>query len=151
MEGNLGKGSHDIMSLLSKLQSIVIADDHLQVHSNTSEDEKSRLSEEEFMGLLRNIVLPGHETTAGTLSWMLLELARHQDVQTKLGQEIRAMERTILKEVLRYHSVAINLNRVSANDDVLPLSKPIIPVTGEVINELPIPKGKMIFTPLAQY
>lgn len=37
----------------------------------------------------------GHETTANTLSWTLLELARNPDMQTKLRAEVRAMENTI--------------------------------------------------------
>lgn len=41
------------------------------------------------------IILAGHETTANTLSWMLLELSRNPEVQTKLRHEIQAMEYTI--------------------------------------------------------
>jgi cytochrome P450 len=35
----------------------------------------------------------GHETTANTLCWTLLELARHPEVQSRLRTEIRAAER----------------------------------------------------------
>jgi hypothetical protein len=35
----------------------------------------------------------GHETTANTLCWTLLELARHPEVQSRLRIEIRAAER----------------------------------------------------------
>ena len=43
----------------------------------------------------RTIILGGHETTANTLSWILLELARNPHVQKKLRNEIRSMEQTI--------------------------------------------------------
>lgn len=41
------------------------------------------------------IILAGHETTANTLSWMLLELSRNLEIQTRLRQEIQAMGYTI--------------------------------------------------------
>lgn len=40
-------------------------------------------------------MLAGHETSATTLCWVLLELARHSDIQTKLRAEIRSTERAI--------------------------------------------------------
>ncbi len=39
--------------------------------------------------------MAGHETTANTLSWTLLELSRHPEMQVRLRQEIRQMERTL--------------------------------------------------------
>lgn len=45
--------------------------------------------------LQRTILLAGHETSATSMCWVLLELARHQDVQQKLREEIRATERAI--------------------------------------------------------
>lgn len=40
-------------------------------------------------------MLAGHETTANSLSWTLLELVRNPDMQIKLRQEIRNMERDV--------------------------------------------------------
>lgn len=40
-------------------------------------------------------MLAGHETTANTLSWTILELCKNLDIQTRLRSEIREMERTI--------------------------------------------------------
>ncbi|KAG6918884.1 hypothetical protein DXG01_010948 [Tephrocybe rancida] len=149
----------DIMSLLVK--------------ANSAEDEKRRLNEEEMFDLMRVVILAGHETTANTLSWMLLEMARHPDVQTKLRAEIRAMQRSLesrgeltytnadiesmpylnacMKETLRYHPVAINTFRQASRNDVLPLSKPITTATGEVLTELPIPKGLNLITSITSY
>lgn len=47
------------------------------------------------MGLTSTIILAGHETTANTLSWMLLELAKQPTIQERLRNEIREMEHTI--------------------------------------------------------
>ncbi|KAF8645774.1 hypothetical protein AX16_007583 [Volvariella volvacea WC 439] len=154
-----GKGRRDIMSLLVK--------------ANVSENSSKQLSNEELLAQMRTIILAGHETTANTLSWTLLELCRHPEVQTKLRQEIRDMERTIqqssaltftsadydsmpyltavLKEVLRYHPVSYNHFREASRDDVIPLSKPMILTNGEVIDELPIPKGLKIITSVGGY
>ncbi len=42
------------------------------------------------------IIMAGHETTSNSLSWALLELAKHPEIQSKLRDEIRAMEPLIL-------------------------------------------------------
>lgn len=36
------------------------------------------------------VLLAGHETTAGAVSWALLNLARNQEIQDRLRNEIRA-------------------------------------------------------------
>lgn len=41
------------------------------------------------------ILLAGHETSATTLCWVLLEIAKNPDVQKKLRNEIRTTERAI--------------------------------------------------------
>lgn len=40
-------------------------------------------------------MLAGHETTANTLTWAIVELCKHPELQTKLRNEIRKMERKI--------------------------------------------------------
>lgn len=46
---------------------------------------------------MATLVLAGHVTTSNTLSWMLYELANHQEYQTKMREEIAAA-RTRLNE-----------------------------------------------------
>ncbi len=41
------------------------------------------------------ILLAGHETSATTLCWVLLEIAKNPDVQKRLREEIRSTERAI--------------------------------------------------------
>ncbi|ESK91018.1 cytochrome p450 [Moniliophthora roreri MCA 2997] len=150
------EGSKDILSLLVK--------------ANASENSASRLTEEEMIAQMRTLLLAGHETSATSLSWVLYELARHSEVQQKLRDEIRAMERSrggvkltaadfdnmpymaaVLKESLRVHPAVYQNYRLAARDDVLPLSKPITTLTGEVISELPVGKGTKIVLSIAAY
>ena len=48
------------------------------------------------------------------------------------------------QEVLRVHPVATELVRVASKDDVLPLSKPVVGLSGKVYKELPIPAGTSV-------
>lgn len=154
-----GKGSKDILSLLVK--------------ANASENAETRLTEEEIYAQMRTILLAGHETSATTLCWVLLELARHPEVQQRLRDEIRETERAVrargasdfsasdldnmqylhavIKESMRYHPALYQNYRQAARDDVLPLSKPIIGRNGEEITKLPIAKGTKIILSIAAY
>ncbi|KAJ7350822.1 cytochrome P450 [Mycena albidolilacea] len=154
-----GKGSRDIMSLLVK--------------ANASENEKTKLNEDELLSQMRTIIMAGHETTANSFSWAVLELARQPKIQSRLRSEIRSMERTVqargsyefttsdiesmpyllavVKEVLRFHPVSFNNFRQSAADDVLPLFRPLTLQSGEVITELPVPKGMKVIISIAAY
>ncbi|KAG6907508.1 hypothetical protein DXG01_008652 [Tephrocybe rancida] len=122
---------------------------------------------------MRVVILAGHETTANTLSWMLLELSRHPEMQAKLREEIRSVEdafhargdshytsadlnsmpylNAVMKETLRFHPVVISIQREAAKEDVLPLSTPITTTSGDVLTELPIPKGTKITAPIGVF
>ncbi|EKM80790.1 hypothetical protein AGABI1DRAFT_55872 [Agaricus bisporus var. burnettii JB137-S8] len=150
-----GKENKDILSLLVK--------------ANASEDANAKLNDEELLAQMRTILLAGHETSATSLCWVLLELARHPDVQARLRKEIRETETAIharggsdftasdfdampylnavLKESMRFHPAVYHNYRQAVRDDVLPLSKPIRTTSGEEITKLPVPKGlKMILS-----
>ncbi|KAL0956199.1 hypothetical protein HGRIS_002356 [Hohenbuehelia grisea] len=155
----LGKGSKDIMSLLVK--------------ANASENEKTKLTQEELFSEMRTILLAGHETVACTLVWTLLELARHPEAQNRLRAEIREAEQAahargarepssadldgmpyltaVLKESMRLNPALYQNYRYAARDDVLPLFKPLRTTTGEDITELPIPKGIKVILSIAAY
>ncbi|TFK25554.1 cytochrome P450 [Coprinopsis marcescibilis] len=154
-----GKGNKDILSLLVK--------------ANASENAETKLTEEEIYAQMRTILLAGHETSATTLCWVLLELARHPEVQEKLRREIREVERAIrarggsdftatdldnmtylhavIKESMRYHPALYQNYRQAARDDVIPLSKPIVGPDGQLTNSLPISKGTKIILSIAAY
>ncbi|KAF9047484.1 cytochrome P450 [Panaeolus papilionaceus] len=154
-----GRKNRDIMSLL--------------IRANYSEDDRTRMSEEEMISQMRTILVAGGESTAMSLTWFLLEMARHPEMQSKLRAEIRQKRHEIeaqgeseltandmeampylmavTKETLRFHPVAYTTVREAARDDVLPLSKPVITASGKAITEVPIPKGLKIFTSINGY
>ncbi|KAG6382002.1 cytochrome P450 [Boletus reticuloceps] len=154
-----GKGSRDVFSLLVK--------------ANMDTEAKNKLTEEELLAQMCTILLAGHETTSNSLSWILLELARQPKVQSRLRTEIRETEAAIrargdtqftmadfdampftsavIKEGLRYHPVVPHVHRIAGRDDVLPLSRPITTESGEVTNEIFVPKGTRIVASIAAY
>lgn len=154
-----GKGNKDILSLLVK--------------ANASENAETKLTEEEMFAQMRTILLAGHETSATTLCWVLLELARHPEVQARLREEIRETERAVrarggsdftandldnmqylhavIKESMRFHPALYQNYRQAARDDVIPLSKPIPGPDGQLTDKLPIAKGTKIILSIAAY
>ncbi|KAJ8585426.1 cytochrome P450 [Rhizopogon salebrosus TDB-379] len=154
-----GEGSRDVFSLLVK--------------ANMDADAKSKLTEEELLAQMRTILFAGHETTSNTITWALLELAKQPEIQSRLRAEIRKTEAAIhargdadftiadfdsmpyttavMKEVLRFYCVLYHSYRCASQDDVLPLSQPITKRSGEVIYELPVPKGTRIVASIAAY
>ena len=45
---------------------------------------------------------------------------------------------------MRIHPIIVEVMREPIDDDLLPLSKPIVGISGKVYNELPVPKGTMV-------
>lgn len=149
-------GGHDIMSLLVK--------------ANAGAGAKNGLSQDEMLAQLSTIVLAGHETTANTISWILLELCRNTDVQTRLRDEIRTVRRqrdepeltaatfddmpymtAIVKEILRFHPAIYNMHKEATRDDIVPLSHPVVGTDGKPIHEIPVQKGQKIILSTAAY
>jgi hypothetical protein len=52
---------------------------------------------------------------------------------------------------LRIHPPAVEITRVVWNDDVIPLSKPVVGVSGKVHNELAIPGGTLVSVSIYGY
>ncbi len=118
-------------------------------------------------------MLAGHETTANTLNWTLLELCKQPHIQNKLRAEIWGAEATlretgrtqfevsdfenmpymtaVVKEALRFHPALHHAYRQAGRDDVLPLSTPLQASDGTVITELPVPKGLKIVASITGY
>lgn len=118
-------------------------------------------------------MVAGQETTASTISWALYELAKKPAFQQRLRDEIHDMERTVqergaaeftvadfeampylqavLREILRFNPVIPHLFRMSLQDDIIPLSKPITTLSGKVIEQIPIAKGQRIVMSVPAY
>ena len=50
----------------------------------------------------------------------------------------------LTQESLRIHPIAVDIERTPIQDDILPLTKPIIGTSGRVYTELPVPKGTAV-------
>ncbi|RXW15332.1 hypothetical protein EST38_g10517 [Candolleomyces aberdarensis] len=105
----------------------------------------------------------GYETTSTSLTWALIEVSRHSEVQERLREELNQIGGdptweqitlglpyldAVTQEVLRMHTPVDNLLRETQQDDVVPLSKPIHTSSGELVSELVIAKGQAIHIPL---
>ena len=53
--------------------------------------------------------------------------------------------------MLRIHPAVLEMARVPIQDDVLPLTKPIVGTSGRVYTELPVPKGTNVTISVAGY
>ncbi len=109
------------------------SDDAFQMLIDTRYEDGSALSPHEITGLLIGTLFAGHHTTAGTATWITLELARNpKEMERVLAEfdelyghegevtfqslrEIPIFER-VIKEVLRLHPPLIMLIRKVAKD-----------------------------------
>ncbi len=125
------------------------------------------------MSQMATFLLAGHETTASSMTWLLYHLARHPEYQQKMRDEIHAIRARVtergdadfsvadldamtyclaaMKEVLRLEPIAYMLGRVASRDEVLPLASPITDADGEVMSEVPVPKGTNIIISIWAY
>ncbi|KAL1660350.1 cytochrome P450 [Schizophyllum commune] len=140
------------------------------VSANAAADPKARLGEDEVYAQLLTILLAGHETTANSLSWALLELAQAPAIQDRLRAEILAARsarstayltadgihampflNAVVQEVLRFHTSVIDTARTATRDDIIPLSRPLLDRKGRPVYEVAVCKGQHILVSIAAY
>jgi cytochrome P450 len=85
----------------------------------------SKLDDRQIRDEVMTLMLAGHETTANLLSWTLLNLMRHPDVEALVVGEIRAagaegpLLQRVLQESLRMYPPAWAMDReVIADDEI---------------------------------
>ncbi|KIY68833.1 cytochrome P450 [Cylindrobasidium torrendii FP15055 ss-10] len=144
-------GGRDMLSLL--------------VRANTSSDlpAHQKLSDKDVITQVPTFFVAGHETTASSLVWMLYALTRAPEVQKKLRQELQAISTdtpsfdelnalpyldAVLRETLRLHAPVVFTERVSAKDDILPLSEPIKDRNGKMLDGIRVQAGDLILISL---
>ncbi|KIK17678.1 hypothetical protein PISMIDRAFT_633442 [Pisolithus microcarpus 441] len=115
---------------------------------------------------MKELLLAGYITTSNSLTWTLVELARNPDIQSKLRDELLAFgsEPTydqlqssltlpyldaVVHESLRIHPPLTDFVRVAAEDDVIPLSEPVLTKSGQAIDSISVARGTRIGLPLA--
>ncbi|EPS95204.1 hypothetical protein FOMPIDRAFT_1085622, partial [Fomitopsis schrenkii] len=119
---------------------------------------------EEIRSQLKLLLLTGYVTTANCLTWCLVELCRQPDIQHKLREELSALpgsqlswERltnelpyldAVIHETLRLHPPLPFTTRVAAQDDIIPLTAPIVTASGAVIDQVFVTKGQLVTVPI---
>jgi len=86
-----------------------------------------RIFPEEVLDEMKVLLLAGYETTAITLTWILVELCKHRDVQAKLRAELSQLPSeevdygqltslpyldAVVHEILRLHPAIPELTRI---------------------------------------
>ncbi|KAF9259693.1 cytochrome P450, partial [Marasmius fiardii PR-910] len=111
------------------------------------------------------ILVAGQETTANVIAWALYELAKRPTWQDQIREEILEAQNVDttsdldrmkylnahIKETLRLYPSIPHVERMVFEDAVLPLSQPITTTSGQVITQLPIRKGQIIYFGMASY
>jgi len=138
-------------------------------HANMASDKSAehQLTDEELYHELNTIFFAGFETVTNSISFGLLELARHPGVQTQLYEEVisvlgspknhdlhdgfdhstvEAMPYLIavVNEILRLHSAVHSVMLVASREIVIPLSRPIFTKDDRKIGAIPVKKGQRI-------
>jgi cytochrome P450 len=126
--------------------------------------ESAGLTPQEVLDEARVLLLAGFETTAVSMTWALIELARNPDTQTKLRDECLEFGSTpsyddltnklpyldaVVNEVLRLHAPVKEIPRSVTQEDMIPLSEPLRTADGNFTESVCIPKGTVIVVPFA--
>ncbi|TDL23918.1 cytochrome P450 [Rickenella mellea] len=127
----------------------------------TAQSEDDGLATPRIIDNIITFTFAGHETTSGILSFTLLELARHPDVQQKLRDEViqyggslsydgiqkLAYLDAVIKEGLRIHPPSARTERVAMKDDTIPLTFPIKAKYGRLLKSFIVSKGQVFHIP----
>ncbi|KAG1882703.1 cytochrome P450 [Suillus subluteus] len=111
---------------------------------------------------MKTLLIAGYETISISLTWALIELSRHPDVQTRLREELLVFGAdptydqlkaslpyldAVVHEILRIHPPVGEFIRLAAADDVIPLSEPVRTESGKMTDSISIGKGTFITIP----
>ncbi|KAJ7205211.1 cytochrome P450 [Mycena pura] len=120
----------------------------------------------DIVGQTSLIMVAGQDTTANTLAFALIELARNPQFQDHLRAEIHAAVGTdptnipyesmpllnaFIKETLRLYPAEPASDRIALEDVVLPLSESVATTAGERIKQIHIQKGETVTLAIASY
>ncbi|KIJ67836.1 hypothetical protein HYDPIDRAFT_173589 [Hydnomerulius pinastri MD-312] len=167
MEGEksgAGYGGKDLLSLLLK--------------SNVATDlpPDQRISDEDILHNINTFMFAGSDTTSLALTWTLLLLAKHPEMQTRLRAELLSIAAStpisrlttdeieslhaglsslpylnnVVRESLRLIPPVHSSLRVATQDDEIPISYPVHLSDGSVSDQrsIRVPKGSFVHVPV---
>ncbi|KAJ7362526.1 cytochrome P450 [Mycena albidolilacea] len=127
-------------------------------------DVADKISGDDIIAQMRLIFLAGQDTTATTVAFGLLELARNPTFQEKLRAEIQdalgtsavtydgmPLLNAFIKETVRLYPALPISDRIAVQDTTIPLADQIITSTGERMSHIPVLKGQHITLCIAAY
>ncbi|KAI6040867.1 cytochrome P450 [Pisolithus marmoratus] len=113
---------------------------------------------------MKVLLVAGYEMTSISMTWALLELVSNPDMQSKLRQELLVFGEepmfdqqqhslpyldAVVHETLQVHPPLTDFVRMANEDDIIPLSEPIVTQSGEVINSISAAHGTKIGIPVS--
>ncbi|KAJ7870990.1 cytochrome P450 [Mycena olivaceomarginata] len=123
--------------------------------------QNTTLTKEDIASQTCVLLVAGQDTTANTLTFGLLELARKPELQEKIRKEIHSMTNSsydnkpllnaLIKESLRMFPAEALAERIAVRDTVIPLTESISTMAGEHIDHIPVRKGEVVLIGIASY
>ncbi|KAJ7688249.1 cytochrome P450 [Mycena rosella] len=127
-------------------------------------DAEVYMTQEEVVAQINVLLLAGYETTSVGLTWALIELAKHPEIQDELRKELAQFGSgdpswdqlvselpfldAVVLEVLRVHPPIPETLREAIQDDIIPLGTPVVTPSGEVISSIAVAKGSAVLAPI---
>ncbi|KIM65670.1 hypothetical protein SCLCIDRAFT_1212070 [Scleroderma citrinum Foug A] len=148
-EGRSDEKDHSIIGLLIKTEDAEI---------------NKYITREEVLAQMMTLLVAGYETTAISMTWALLELARHPDIQKRLREEILSFDGeptydqiskdfpyfdAVVHEIFRLHPAVQDMPRMAKEDDIIPLSQPVCTKSGEFTHDIFVARGTLVGIPIS--
>ncbi|KAF8650590.1 hypothetical protein AX16_005188 [Volvariella volvacea WC 439] len=123
------------------------------------------MSEEEIMAQMKSLLIAGYDAPAAALTWAVIELCRHPEIQDQLREELMTFKEgdptwdqlssdfphldAFTCEVLRMHPSLSEIGRMAGQDEWIPLSTPMKNSLGQEMDHVFVPKGSHVSVPVA--
>ncbi|KAJ7206615.1 cytochrome P450 [Mycena pura] len=135
---------------------------------NSSASDSRSIREEDIVAQTPLMTVAGQDTTAKTLAFGLIELAKNPQFQESLRAEIHAalqvgtvhgnisydsmpLLNAFIKESLRMYPALPIADRMASEDVVIPLSQSVATTNGKRVTQIHIRKGELVTLALASY
>ena len=100
---DVDRGIHDEIARRREVADLEARTDILSLLLQARDEDGATLSDSDLRDELLTLLVAGHETTAGLLSWALTEIAAHPEAQTRLATGEPGLAAAAVTETLRLH------------------------------------------------